>query len=155
MKNDIAILFATMTGNSEASAEELSSLLEEKGHPCRVENLSDYSASRLAEETTVLLVVSTWGEGDPPDDAIDFAEELARLDENSLPNLRYSVFALGDTAYDEFCGFGKDCDAWLARAGASRMLECECCDLDHDEKMPAWADAVASQLDRETTGTAS
>lgn len=155
MKNDIAILFATMTGNAEACAEELAELLRLAGHDCRLENLAEYPASRLAEETIALLLVSTWGEGDPPDDAVDFAEGLSELGENSLTGLRFSVFALGDRAYDEFCGFGLACDAQLARAGAGRLLDCECCDLDHEEKLPGWAKAILSRLNRETAGAAS
>jgi sulfite reductase (NADPH) flavoprotein alpha-component len=135
----ITILYATMTGNAQTCAEDIATILTQHDLPSKVRDLADYPAAELANEDTVLLAVSTWGEGDPPDDAIPFADDLAEVEAGSLPNLRYAVFALGDTAYDEFCGFGFKCDQHLERSGATRLLDCENCDLDQDERLPAWA----------------
>jgi sulfite reductase alpha subunit-like flavoprotein len=146
MKTPVSILFGTMTGNAECCAIDLGRFLREKGFSPETENLAAFRAPSLAEKETALLVVSTWGEGEPPDDAIPFLESLRNLEPGALSGLRYAVFALGDSSYDVFCGFGKDCDQLLEKAGAVRLRECECCDLDHDERLPGWAGEIAAAL---------
>jgi sulfite reductase (NADPH) flavoprotein alpha-component len=147
MKPPITILFATMTGNAEGCAIDLELALKERGFTARKENLAHYDASSLARESIALLVVSTWGEGEPPDDAIPFYEDLQVLKAGSLSALRFAVFALGDSSYDEFCGFGRNCDQLLENAGATRLLPCEICDLDHDERLPRWACELADAIE--------
>ena len=147
MKPSITILFATMTGNAEGCAIDLDLALKERGFTCRRENLANYEAAALATESVVLLVVSTWGEGEPPDDAIPFHDQLQTLEAGRLAGRRFAVFALGDSSYDEFCGFGRNCDQLLENAGATRLLTCEVCDLDQDERLPRWAGEIADALE--------
>ena len=142
----IAVLYATMTGNAEACAIDLAGRLKNGGLVCKLENLASYKAQTLGEEEVALFVVSTWGEGEPPDDVVPLFEELQNLETAALLNLRFAVFALGDSSYDVFCGFGKDCDRLLEQAGATRLRECECCDLNHDERLPNWAREIATLL---------
>jgi sulfite reductase alpha subunit-like flavoprotein len=144
MKPSISILFGTMTGNAECCAIDLSRHLQQKGFSCQSENLVRCQAASLAEKEVVLLLVSTWGEGEPPDDAIPFFESLQKLQRGTLSGVRYAVFALGDSSYDVFCGFGKNCDQLLEEAGAVRLRECECCDLDQDERLPIWAEEIST-----------
>lgn len=145
----ITVLFATQTGNAEYCAIDLVKALQAQGHTCKLENVYHYKAARLAEESLVLLVASTFGEGEPPDDAVPFFEDLKTLGAGSLPNLRYSVFALGDVDYELFCGFARDCDRLLEEAGAARLLPCEECNMDHDARLPGWAARVAETLKKD------
>lgn len=143
----IKIYFATMTGNAECCAIDLARKLKDKDLASASENLSGVSdASALAEAEVVVLIVSTWGEGEPPDDAIPFFDSLQTLPAGSLFNQRFAVFALGDTSYEIFCGFGKECDRLLEQAGAARLLDCECCDMDQDDRLPAWADRLIEAI---------
>lgn len=143
----IKIYFATMTGNAEGCAIDLDRKLKEKGLTSDSVNLANLSdASALAEAETALVLVSTWGDGEPPDDAIPFFDSLQALPAGALAGTRFAVFALGDSSYDVFCGFGKECDRLLEQLGAVRLLECECCDLDHEKRLPVWADRVGEAL---------
>jgi len=143
----ITIFFATQTGNAEECAHWLLQKLQGRGFPCRLVNLADYRASQLSQEKAALFVVSTFGEGDPPDDAIPFHESLKELRPGALPELKYAVFALGDIDYTLFCNFGYDCDQFLNEAGAFRLLEVEECNLDQARKLPLWVDRIAPLLE--------
>ncbi len=132
--------------NAEESAETLLKRLTDDGLAAHTKTLYDFKAGRLADEQVAVFVVSTFGEGEPPDDAIPFYEGLQALPAGSLPGLKYAVFALGDKCYDEFCKFGRDIDAQLERLGAERILAMEECDLDQDVKLPPWADQLIPLL---------
>ncbi|MEM1059889.1 MAG: flavodoxin domain-containing protein [Verrucomicrobiota bacterium] len=142
----ITVFYATQTGNSEACAEWLKDALEDEKLPCRMVNLAEYEARQLQEERLALFVVSTYGEGDPPDDAIPFHESMEALHHDELAQLRYAVFALGDIDYTLFCGFGHSCDRLLAGAGASRLREVEECNLDQADRLPSWTDELIPVL---------
>lgn len=142
----ITIFYATQTGNAEECAEWLSENLKNRGLICRTINLADFHASKLREENIALFVVSTFGEGDPPDDALAFHESLAELKPGDLTGLSYAVFALGDIDYVLFCGFGNICDQLLTESGAHQLLEVEECNLNQAEKLPPWSDKIASIL---------
>ena len=136
----ITIFYATQTGNAEECAEWLGENLQNRGLICRTVNLADYDAGKLREENIALFVVSTFGEGDPPDDAVSFYEGLNALKPDDLAGLSYAVFALGDIDYVLFCGFGNTCDRLLDEAGAERLLEIEECNLDQAERLPSWVE---------------
>lgn len=142
----ITVFYATQTGNSEACAEWLRDALEDEELPCRLVNLAEYEAKQLREERFALFVVSSFGEGDPPDDVVPFHETMTELSPDELSHLRYAVFALGDIDYTLFCGFGHTCDRHLAKAGAQRLREVEECNLDQAEKLPPWTDAMIPEL---------
>jgi sulfite reductase (NADPH) flavoprotein alpha-component len=154
MKPPVTILFGTMTGNAEGCAIDLTRFLQARGFSCRSENLANYRAVSLADEAVALFVVSTWGDGDPPDDDIPFFDELQTIGAGALAHLRFAVFALGDSSYDVFCGFGKSVDRLLEQAGGSRLLPCEECDLDQDDRLPGWNEQIASALESAVTESA-
>ncbi len=146
MRNDIAVLYATMTGNSRECAEKTTALLIKAGLPARLHDLARYDPRSLLEETTVIVAISTWGEGEPPDDAVDFFSYVNNLQQSSLCELRFAVFALGDTSYDNFCQCGKDLDRAFAEKGATRLLNRVDNDVDFYDALETWQDALLSAL---------
>lgn len=142
MRTDIAILYATMTGNARECAEKTATALRKAGLSARVHDLAHYDSRDLLQESTVLLAISTWGEGEPPDDGISFFDYVKDLGEATLDRLRFAVFALGDTGYDNFCQCGRDFDRMLEERGASRLLARVDNDVDFEEALACWHEAV-------------
>lgn len=112
------VLFATQTGQAEALAWDVARRLLADGTPVRVLALNALDAATLAAASRALFIVSTYGEGDPPDGASLFVE-TAMAAPLSLAGLRYALLALGDRQYQNFCGFGRALGDWLQRAGAT------------------------------------
>ncbi|MEM1058064.1 MAG: flavodoxin domain-containing protein [Verrucomicrobiota bacterium] len=146
MENNVTVLFATQTGTAEELAERSVEELKTAGFEAEAVNLCDYSVDQLREAGTVLVVAATWGEGEPPDDCVDFTEAFTEASDLDLSQQRYAVLALGDTAYDEFCGYGKILDDAFEKHGATRLKAREDCDLDQDERFPAWIGSVIEAL---------
>jgi sulfite reductase (NADPH) flavoprotein alpha-component len=146
MKRDIAILYATMTGNARECAERTAALLSKAGLPARLHDLAHYDPRGLLEETTVLLPISTWGEGEPPDDAVNFVDYVKGLEPLSLCNLRFAVFALGDTSYDNFCRCGRDLDRMFEERGATRLLDRVDNDIDFEIALEKWHEDLGAIL---------
>jgi sulfite reductase alpha subunit-like flavoprotein len=141
------ILFATMTGNAEDAAEMIAKRLKKQGHEATVANIERHLPSSLvARNEPVLFVVSTWGDGEPPDEAMEFWDKLQPMQAGSLEGLLYSVYALGDSSYDEFCGFGRKLDEELERKGAVRIAARAECDCDHEEFIEEWSNDVHAAL---------
>ncbi len=92
------------------------------------------------------MVVSTHGEGDPPDNAISFYEFLHSKRAPQLEELRYAVLSLGDTSYEFFCQTGKDFDKRLQELGGKSLTERVDCDVDFDEPAAAWVNSVLNAL---------
>ena len=95
--------------------------------------------------THLLIVASTNGEGEAPDDAIALHEFLTSKKAPKLEHLHYSVLALGDTSYEFFCQTGKDFDQYLENLGAKRMAERVDCDVDYDSEAGTWSTKVITQ----------
>ncbi|MEM8587246.1 MAG: flavodoxin domain-containing protein [Pseudomonadota bacterium] len=142
----ITVFYATQTGNSEACAQWLVEDLKGRGHEVRIRNLLDVGADDLKNETCALFVVSSTGEGDPPDDAVEFYDGLQNLPSGALAGLHYAVFALGDIDYTLFCGFGNNCDYLLGQIGATQLREVEDCNLDQAERLPVWSEEISKTL---------
>ncbi|MCH8307470.1 MAG: assimilatory sulfite reductase (NADPH) flavoprotein subunit [Proteobacteria bacterium] len=144
--NTMTILYGSQTGNGRAIAEELKQSAVSRGFAVRLFSLADYRPANIKRETLISLVVSTHGEGDPPDDAELFHEFLLSGKAPPLKQLKYSVLALGDSSYVNFCQTGRDLDARLSELGAARFVPTIECDLDYDETVAAWADDVLEAL---------
>ncbi|UQV47450.1 flavodoxin domain-containing protein [Janthinobacterium lividum] len=116
------VAYASQTGNAEELATQTAQSLQLAGIPVRLCALAEVTAIDLQQAERALFVVSTYGEGDAPDNAAAF---MGRLMTGGvvLPQLHYGVLALGDRSYGQFCGFGRALDAWLAAQGASRLFE--------------------------------
>ena len=116
------VAYASQTGNAEELATQTAHSLQLAGVAVRVCALSELTAQELQQAERALFLVSTYGEGDAPDNAAAFIGRLM-TGELSLPQLHYGVLALGDRSYSQFCGFGRALDTWLAGQGASSLFE--------------------------------
>ena len=118
----VLVAYASQTGFAEQVARQTADLLHTAGVPSRLLALSSVTADDLAAAERALFIVSTCGEGDPPDNAAAFVRRVM-TDGRTLPNLHHGVLALGDREYRHFCGFGRTLDSWLAGTGASPLFE--------------------------------
>lgn len=138
----ITILYGSQTGNGRSVATELAEKAQAQGYAVNLVSMGDYKARQLKQETLLLLVVSTHGEGDAPDDAIELHKFLSSKRAPKLDNLNYSVLALGDSSYEFFCQTGKDFDARLAALGATAISPLIECDVDYEELAATWQESV-------------
>ncbi|KGA84555.1 sulfite reductase [NADPH] flavoprotein alpha-component [Lysinibacillus fusiformis] len=147
----ITILYGSQTGNSQGLAEKFASLLKAQNVDVTVSSLGKFKASNLKKITNLLLIVSTHGEGDPPDQAIQFYEFLHSKRAPKLEHLQYSVLALGDSSYEFFCKTGKDLDEQFAKLGATRIVPRTDCDVDYDDAAAQWFSAVQQEFLKQAT----
>lgn len=132
------VVYGSQTGNARRAAEKLAAQLEAAGAPVRLLRADAYPQRELAQEKLLYLVISTQGEGDPPDDAIGFVEFLLGKRAPKLAELKYAVLGLGDSSYADFCGIARKLDARLAELGAQRLFAPGEADLDIDTVADPW-----------------
>lgn len=149
----LAVVYGSQTGNGRRIAERLGQAAEAAGIAVRVYAARDYPLRDLARERLLTVVVSTHGDGDPPDDARGFIEHLAGKRAPQLPQLKYSVLALGDSSYPKFCETGRQVDERLAALGAERLLPRVDCDVDYERLATPWLEQVVGRA-RDALGTA-
>ena len=140
----LAIFYGSQSGNCEALSKQLRKLARNRGFDPEVQPLDQWDPATFPALGHVLILCSTFGEGDPPDNAKNFTAWLLGDDAPPLADLHYAVCALGDRSYTHFCKTGLDLDARLAELGASRLADCVTCDVDYDEDFAAWRDAALS-----------
>ena len=141
----LTVLYGTESGNCEELAEQVLKSAKQNGFKPRMLNMSESKLTDLKDAGTVLVVVSTWGDGEPPEAAEGYYNELM-AGGVSLEGVSFSVCALGDTSYDQFCQTGIDFDTQLEKLGAVRVAERVDCDVDFDESFAAWSKDVWSKL---------
>lgn len=146
VSKEVTVLFGSQTGNSSGLAKKTAKLLEDRGFQVTVSSMGDFKPNTLKKLQNLLIVVSTHGEGEPPDNAIAFHEFLHSKRAPQLEELRYSVLALGDTSYEYFCQTGKDFDKRLEELGAKRIAPRVDCDVDFDEPAAEWMNQVVREL---------
>lgn len=151
-KQKVTILYGTQSGNAKKAAQKTAESLKTKGLDIQVLDMSEYKPTKLKDEKILLLVVSTYGEGEPP----AAAEELHRFIFGNrapkLPDLQFSVLALGDTSYTLFCQTGKDFDQQFEKLGAKRLTNRVDCDVDWHDLADTWIENVISNLPQSANG---
>jgi sulfite reductase (NADPH) flavoprotein alpha-component len=142
----LTILFGSQTGNAEGLAKKLAKELGKHGFAPTVVEMAQYNAGNLKDERQLLIITSTYGDGEPPDNARGFWEFLASDAAPRLQQLEFSVLALGDTNYEKFCQCGKDFDRRLEQLGAKRIHDRIDCDVNYDEPFQTWLAGVTTAL---------
>ncbi|NMD71021.1 assimilatory sulfite reductase (NADPH) flavoprotein subunit [Bacillus sp. DNRA2] len=153
VSKEVTVLFGSQTGNAQRLAEKAGKTLAEQGFNVTVLSMNDFKPNNLKKVKNLLVVVSTNGEGDPPDNALSFHEFLHGKRAPKLDELHFSVLALGDTSYEFFCQTGKEFDIRLAELGGTRLYPRFDCDLDFEGPFLEWLQGVTSSLG-EVKGTA-
>ncbi|MFO7725462.1 MAG: assimilatory sulfite reductase (NADPH) flavoprotein subunit [Oceanipulchritudo sp.] len=138
----LTILYGSESGNAEACAEQASVAAGAAGFKPVVLDMGDAKPEDLGDTDQLLVIVSTWGEGDPPENAVDFHAAMMGEGAPRLEGTRFSVFALGDTSYADFCECGKQFDQRLEALGATRVLDRVDSDVDFEEPYEAWLKQV-------------
>ena len=144
--DSLLILFATVTGNAERIAHRLAHEIQGCGFTARVMDMARCAPQILTEHRTVLIVASTCGNGEPPDNAASFWEAVVHGNGLDLRGLQFSVLALGNSTYDHFCRCGRELDAALERHGATRLYPRVDCDADYDLPAKRWTQSIIESL---------
>jgi sulfite reductase (NADPH) flavoprotein alpha-component len=142
----LTIAYGSQSGNGARIAAEIKAQAESRGFKVRLKSMDEYRASDLKGEKKLLIVVSTQGEGEPPDNGKELYEFLHGKKAGKLDGVRYSVLALGDSSYEHFCKTGRDFDARLAALGAERVHPRVDCDVDYDDAAAQWIDGALNAL---------
>ena len=134
----ITVLSGSQTGNAKSVADKVAAELTEAGIAVKRVPLKDYKAKTIADEKYLLLVTSTQGEGEPPEEGVVLHKLLNGKKAPKLTELQFAVLGLGDSSYPNFCQAGKDFDQRFAELGATRLFERVDADLDYSATAEQW-----------------
>jgi sulfite reductase (NADPH) flavoprotein alpha-component len=142
----VTVLFGSQTGTSEGLAKKLVKTLKKGNFEPNMQDMAAYDRDRLPKEKNLLLITSTYGDGEPPDSALEFHTWLMSDAPPSLAEVNYSVLSLGDSSYPDFCQCGIEFDTRLEALGANRIHPRVDVDIDPDEPYAEWSKAVIAIL---------
>ncbi len=145
------ILYGSQTGNSRTLAEKLHHQLAAAGVEARLLRTGEYQVRELAKESLLYVVISTQGDGDPPDDAKSFFDFISSKRAPRLEQLQFGVLGLGDTSYTKFCEIGRVLDARFAALGAKRIVDAGECDVDFETVGTPWIERAVEKAPRGKT----
>ncbi len=143
----ITVLYGSQTGNSKSIAESLHTALELNGNQAELKNLLDYRPQQLKKEQKIIVVISTQGNGEAPDEALGFYKYITSDRAPKLENLEFAVLGLGDSSYDDYCQTGKDVDSALENLGAKRFHYRVDVDLDFEDDVIKWKKDIISKTE--------
>jgi len=146
----LTILFGSQTGTAESLAKRVAKEAGKRNFAATILDMAQTDLAKLAGEKNVLVITSTYGDGEPPDNAKALHTVLGTATGDTLRQVRFSVCGLGDTNYTHFNQCAKDFDARLEKLGAVRVAERAECDLDYEEKFSAWLSAALAAFATET-----
>jgi sulfite reductase (NADPH) flavoprotein alpha-component len=142
----VTVIFGSQTGTAEGLAKKLVKSLKKGNFEPEIHDMASYDRSRLSKEKNLLVITSTYGDGEPPDSATDLHSWLHSEEAPCLEGVSYSVLALGDSSYPAFCKCGIDFDNRLADLGAVRLHDRVDVDVDPDEPFAQWSTSVMKVL---------
>lgn len=141
----LTIVFGTESGNCEDLAKNAAEAAKAEGINVQVLDASVVDARHLEAFANLFVITSTWGDGDPPSNAVDLVEAMESGIKIDMSGAQFSVCSLGDTSYEQFCKCGKDFDSAMEKYGAERVAKRVDCDVDFEEPFKGWiADAVSA-----------
>src|SRR2546426_727415 len=142
----LTILFGSQTGNAEGLAKRAAKEAGKQDFAAAVFDMAHYPRENLTRERHLLIIASTYGDGDPPDNARGLVDFICSDQAPALPDVKFSVLALGDTNYEKFCACGKLFDRRLEALGARRVHPRTDCDIDFEEPFQSWLNGVLRSL---------
>jgi sulfite reductase (NADPH) flavoprotein alpha-component len=149
----LVIVYGSQTGTAEALARRIATQAKTRGHAARVVDAAAHATVDWRAESHLLVVTSTYGDGDMPDNAQGFWDWLQTDAASALSHLKFSVLALGDTNYEHFCAAGKKFDERLEKLGATRIHPLAECELDYETTAKSWTEGVLSVVGGKNTGS--
>ena len=144
----LTILYATESGNAEGVGADLKKAAGKQGFAAKLLDMAEVSPAEVADQRNLLVVASTWGEGDPPERAAEFYKALMAEDAPRFDGVRFAVLALGDSSYVNFCEVGRRIDLRLEALGGERIAPRVECDLDYEAQAAAWSGGALEELAR-------
>jgi sulfite reductase (NADPH) flavoprotein alpha-component len=144
----LTILYGTQTGNAKGVAEQIAEQASSKGIANRIVSMADYKIKSIKDESHLIIVASTNGEGEAPDDAIDLHQFLTTKKAPQLDNLKFAVLGLGDSSYEFFCQTGKDFAQRISALCATEIVERLDADVDYEQVIPAWIETVLTAVEK-------
>lgn len=144
--SNVVILYGSQSGNSQHLAERVNSALTQRGVMASLVDMIDCRKSHFESARTLLVIVSTHGDGDPPDRAMGLYELLHGPKAPNLAHLKYAVLALGDSSYEKFCETGRQFDQRLQSLGGQRLHGRVECDIDFEAPAQQWIETVVGLL---------
>jgi sulfite reductase (NADPH) flavoprotein alpha-component len=143
----LTVLYGTQSGNSESLAKKIIDEADKIGYSTDVKNIKDLKVRDLANIGLSVIVISTWGEGDPPGDAENFCKELYSAREPDLSSsVLYTVLALGDRSYADFCGCGRRVDESFTKLKANKFLPRQELDVDFETDFNKWKKTLFDKI---------
>lgn len=143
----IAVLYGSQSGTAEGIARKLVKELKSRGHVASLSSLETYTPAALFSERYAIFVSSTYGDGEPPESARQFYEQLCLEHFPAAGNLAYAVLALGDSSYEHFCKFGIDLDRRLSALAGTSLCPRVDCDVDFEDSFASWRNSLFQALD--------
>jgi sulfite reductase (NADPH) flavoprotein alpha-component len=149
---DLKILFGSQTGNARNLAEVLATSLEANDISAEVVDMSEMDPEQIGQMNHLLIVTSTYGDGEPPDNASEWMSYLKFEEDLKLEQLFYAVLGLGDPYYPHFCQCAKDFDYYLSKKGGKQMLPLLACDRYYEEQYGEWLQQLIGVLKKTDCG---
>ncbi len=140
--NSLLLIFGTETGNAEELAEDAANMAKGFDLEATVMDMEDIEPDDISTSKRLIVVCSTWGEGEQPVNAQDLYDAVEETEEGSMEGVNFAVLALGDTAFELFCESGKEWDTILEEKGGNRVNDRIDCDTDYDDYADEWLEAT-------------
>jgi len=142
----ILITYGTETGNSELLSLDTSNIAKNNGFDTTVMGMDEIELEDLKSCENLIIVCSTWGDGEQPDNAIELYEAVESSNDEELKHVNFAVLAIGDTAFDLFCEAGIQWDEILEKKGAKRINDRIDCDVDYDDDAEEWIEQTIAKF---------